>query len=414
MHRSRRIAKNINYKKLHTAGRADSDSEYYTEEEMSDVDITNSGTEGGDGDQEEAALLEQAHAEAAAQVAGGAHSLEEIEKNLDEEIAETMRKIEQQEKLNEVASKKCKHQALLEKLGKLERGVKNMGVTGHDRSSQRRPPKGGPPERELSSNLNPILPRSDGLSTRQKVADLIASRNQLITGDACKEDDDSSTSSDESSTSSRRQRRKGRRGMKSGILDSNKSVVVSKQKYPHAALRQEFLGGRTAPGYHKLPMTWWYAGELEIIAKASEPVETSARLDLLRKLSYKAEFVEFRVIRSIHEAVLSNIERGIMTWSSDFDGLIQTVLDNARHGATEDKRPLSGLQNKQDKGPKKKPKTWFCAKYNRGECMETETPHKEVLFGEERVVHHCCAKCMKEDGIQEEHPETADECPHRE
>ena len=50
--------------------------------------------------------------------------------------------------------------------------------------------------------------------------------------------------------------------------------------------------------------------------------------------------------------------------------------------------------------------------YQRGSCTK-KSPHSAVIGNERKMVRHICATCYLKDKIASEHPETSDECPHR-
>lgn len=265
---------------------------------------------------------------------------------------------------------------------------------------------------------NSIPPGAQGsaltCTTRSSVEDIIAAQSRLVAST----DSGDSSSSDASVCSSQTARRK-KRGLKSGIHATTKNSVRSRQKFPHAALQHEHLGGKVPPSFHTLNFPLFVAGELEIITRGDRsPEEVKTRLDLLKKQAYRANLVDVKVIRDVQEAILTKIENGLATWKSDFTDVESGVIDSARLVAARQQRPprSDGRLDSDKSGAARndwmKDKVFWCAKYNSGDCPHKKS-HLDKLWGRDKVqVSHCCSTCFKLDGVQSPHPSIAADCPH--
>ena len=230
---------------------------------------------------------------------------------------------------------------------------------------------------------------------------------------------DSSEFSESSSDSGASSRRCRRKGQKSGIHETNKMYVKKRQKFPQAALRPEFLARKSSPTFEELQLPLFVAGELEIILhkletilqKGSASKEVIARLHMLRKTAYRADYLDWTVLRSTHEAILRNIENGFAAWDSNFEAVEKQVLE--RSTSYKFSPTTGGTKYAEDKTRNKKERKWYCGAFNKGECEFTGAKHRQELLGKERTVHHICSSCMAEDSREASHSALADECPHK-
>ena len=230
---------------------------------------------------------------------------------------------------------------------------------------------------------------------------------------------DSSEFSESSSDSGASSHRRRRNGQKSGIHETNKMYVKKRQKFPQAALRPEFLARKSSPTFEELQLPLFVAGEMEIILHKLEAIlqkgragkEVIARLHMLRKTAYRADYLDWPVLRSTHEAILRNIENGFAGWDSNFEAVEKQVLE--RSTSYKFSPTTGGNKNAEDKARTKKERKWYCGAFNKGECEFTGAKHRQELLGKERTVHHICSSCMTEDSREASHSALAEECPHR-
>jgi len=194
--------------------------------------------------------------------------------------------------------------------------------------------------------------------------------------------------------------------------------VKRRQKFPQAALRPEFLARKSSPTFEELQLPLFVAGELEIIIqklegimqKGSTSKEVLARLQMLRKTAYRADYLDWPVLRSTHEAILRNIENGFAAWDSNFEAVEKQVIERSASR----KPPPAVSANKYGGDKTKSDRKWYCGAFNKGECDFTGKKHRQELLGKERTVYHICSSCMTKDSREAPHSALAAECPHRE
>jgi hypothetical protein len=250
------------------------------------------------------------------------------------------------------------------------------------------------------------------------VAALIAGHTQKMPETEASSSDSPQSSSDEgnSCTSSQKSRRKkrGKSNKASGLHDTNKTFVKKKQKFPHAALQPEFLARSKAPTFDELNFQLFVAGELEIILNGKiASREVLARLQLLKRAAYKADYMDFGTIRDIHCAILRKVENGFATWCSDFSPVERQILDS--RSARLDKRKSKFDKDKTDKKSDKSDKKWYCRFFNRDECDRSEYSHKAIVYDQERTVFHFCSACWKNGkGEVVKHAASSEDCPNKE
>lgn len=315
-----------------------------------------------------------------------------------------------------------------EKIREVERRVK----VGREDLARARKSKGSTSKKSLTEleraqkKLNVREGGADDLgATTQRVAQLLmgagksskgAGRNkkEVKWGDSTSSSESSSESSSSDSDSSKK-KKKRKKKKKSGILESSKNTVKRRLKFPHVALMPQFLRGKTSLSFQELTFPLFVAGELEIImgridsSKKSE--EMVPRLKLLRRLAYRADNMDFKIVKNVYEAVLRNIEKGKATWDSDFQAIETQVLESSADKYSKFKEPASPRTKFQI--DLKKKRVFWCAAFNQGECTEA-APHTASVMGEDRTVLHVCASCLNKDKIQVAHGARDSSCPHKE
>ena len=68
---------------------------------------------------------------------------------------------------------------------------------------------------------------------------------------------------------------------------------------------------------YKLPFHLFVAGELEIVLGRSGTKEKWSRLNMLRQLAYKAQFLPHRTIIDTYVAFLRKFEKGKVQWGAE-------------------------------------------------------------------------------------------------
>ena len=215
--------------------------------------------------------------------------------------------------------------------------------------------------------------------------------------------------------------------VQSGIKDKTMDTMVNKQKYPHAALQQEFLWGWNGENidYGKLSFGLFVAGEIEIITGGSmNDNDAQCRLQMLKTTAYRAQYVYWFKLLHLHAAVLGKIESGLATWDTNFEQVERMVLENpgkvdwsARLGMRQHKsgRKSTGVDRPGNtravsRGDDKNI-TWWCRDFQSGTCQQA-APHNKNIRGREVTVQHICAKCSQKEGAERSHPDTSASCPH--
>ena len=147
------------------------------------------------------------------------------------------------------------------------------------------------------------------------------------------------------------------------------------------------------------------AGETRTILRSKDPVEIWGRLNLLNKMAHwKIRTKSWPRVRALYESVITMIEEGEANWDSNFAHIEYMMMGNFTQD--ESTNPRSGRDNK-------KTKIWWCPDYNNEGC-EKKAPHKHMVKGVSRMVHHNCAQCYNTKHERRNHSEKSDECPLRE
>ena len=184
-------------------------------------------------------------------------------------------------------------------------------------------------------------------------------------------------------------KRKGK--LKSGLYaKSGDTKLVSSEWYAHSALDEAIVGEKEPK---ELSFNLLVAGELEIItSNAVSSKEQFSRMQVLKKLAYKHEFLPLPDILSQYANFLQKVEKGKFRWGSKSD-LVQfeqqlmynvsiersRVIDNRWD---KDKRKGRGFQGKDER---KK----YCLDYNRGTC-NLQSPHEGLINGAKVSKYHIC------------------------
>ena len=136
-----------------------------------------------------------------------------------------------------------------------------------------------------------------------------------------------------------------------------------------------------------------------MIELCMEPDQILCRLRLLRRISYlKLRGYEWPLLRKMYTAILTSIETGEYSWTSNFDRF-ETLL--YRRSQPENKfRSMDNRHTEYDNSNKK----WFCRDYNPAGGCTKASPHT-AWFGSgptavRRQVHHWCGLCLLRDRQQ--------------
>ena len=214
--------------------------------------------------------------------------------------------------------------------------------------------------------------------------------------------DDESSSESSSSEDEEPRRRKRGKNKQSGLYAKAGNVqIVQGEVFTHAALDDE-LGERDI---NMLPFNLLVAGELEIISdKKISKEERDTRLQVLKKLAYKAEHLPNDEILNQYVSFIRKVEKGKYKWGLKshlraFDQqLVYVVSVRVQKIET---RSRSKLQSFNDR---KK----YCQDFNKGVCKFT-SGHEGKLNGLTVFKLHVCKLCLAKADMEADHP--AKECP---
>ena len=212
-------------------------------------------------------------------------------------------------------------------------------------------------------------------------------------------DTGSSDEETESSSEEEKQRKK-RRGKKSGLFARpGASRLVSDELYAHAALQDNLASVRDI---NNLSFNLLVAGELEIVLdKRTKDKERCTRLEVLKKLAYKHEFLSREEVINQYVNFINRVEKGKYRWGSKSDrqafeqNLICSISIEARKS---DKRKLSKSNAKFEERKK------YCLDFNRGTCRFDKS-HEGKINGQTYFKLHVCRKCLVDKGIESNHTE---------
>ena len=200
---------------------------------------------------------------------------------------------------------------------------------------------------------------------------------------------------------------------KSGIFDKASSTkLIRRVLHAHAMIDEdETIGGRDY-SFHEFSFNMLVAGELEIILCDSVSAnEKWSRLQLLKRLAYKVQFLDNSVILERYAAFLRKIEKGKGKWGSE--ATLKDFDESLRF------RAFNTVTDKGGKGGKK----WegvlvkgggkiYCLDFNRGKCAYPDS--HEGWFNKVKVLkHHMCKVCWEKDGVERKHLEGSGECPNK-
>jgi hypothetical protein len=195
-----------------------------------------------------------------------------------------------------------------------------------------------------------------------------------------------------------------RKGKRSGIYAKSSDVVKYPQYWPHCLLEFGFVSKSVE--YKDLDFHTFVAGELEILTSGKlSQVDNNHRLQNLKQTVYLEGTYDWEAIRDMHAAKLRLIERGTMSWGSDFSKLESQIL--APYIKVKRYGRLPQGKNKE----KENDKTYFCKMYQTNSC-DKSAPHSTVIKGKNRRVEHVCATCLFKEKEKRFHPETHEDCPY--
>ena len=213
-----------------------------------------------------------------------------------------------------------------------------------------------------------------------------------------------------SSTRSRTKPTKRGKSLTSGIIAKATDTVLYPQDWPHVVLRSDRVGG--AYSFHELDVKLFVTGELELISRSFiSEMEHDGRLVLLKHLMYLSKVHDWATILKLYTEVVSQIEQGLLTWSSHFDPTITWALSVYGAAKVAEKKAALKVTGGGKSSYKARPN--FCKDYQNNTCSFTDSKHWGNVRGERVQVEHICATCLIKRRISVAHSESSLECPSK-
>ena len=248
-------------------------------------------------------------------------SLEQKKKALKESIASLRQRVQEQEdeELRELMEEERKLKLKLKekqgvkssKVGSKGQGLQNLAGIKFDMTGFMADKTGAD-----SHEINDIFSLTEPKRVSSKKA-----KKLKVEKDSESESEEEVTESDSSSKDEvdeqARRKKKGKNGNKtgkSGIHSKIGDSVLSNEWYAHVALEDAVVGEKS---FNELTFNLLVAGELEIIGsgKISEK-EKNTRVEVLKTLAYKFEFISMKDVLALYSGFLGKIEKGKFKWGS--------------------------------------------------------------------------------------------------
>ena len=218
--------------------------------------------------------------------------------------------------------------------------------------------------------------------------------------DSSESERDESTSDEESSDDENKSFKRKKGKCKSGLFTkASNARVLKTEMHAHSALDPE-MGDRDLK---ELTFNLLVAGELEIILDPRvKRKERDTRLELLRQLAYKHEYMSRAEVMNQYKGFMSKIEKGRYKWGSrrdlrDFEHHLILII------SIENRKFEKGMG--QDRKQKKlDDRVKYCLDFNRGLC-KLEKQHEGKINGQTVTKHHICRRCLVEDNREVAHAE---------
>jgi len=164
--------------------------------------------------------------------------------------------------------------------------------------------------------------------------------------------------------------------------------------------------------FHELDIRLFVTGELELIARYDiTPGEHDGRIRLLRQLMYLSKVHEWSIILRLYSEVVSNIERGLLSWASRFDDTLTWAIARQVSSGRASGKPMGGKPTVQRRNQGGKSRPTYCKDYQSNACNFTEDKHWGTVNGERMLVEHICAACLMKRKDVSAHSESSSDCP---
>ena len=343
-------------------------------------------------------------------------SLDERKRKLRQEIASLESELNQPDEDEELRDLLAKQELLKNQLAKKKGStpVASSSNVGKSKSKTR----GGSPDifvksfdeitkgklpslAEIQNELH-IAEKKD--AKRSKKSKRKMSRRKRSSSDETSSSSSDSESESESSDDEKSSKKRKGRKLKSGLHSkAGDARLVSNELYAQAGLGSEIGEGKDLKD---LSFNLFVAGELEIITDPqTRSKEKESRLELLKMLAYKHEYLSRLEVLNQYKGFINRIERGKAKWGShrdikDFEHQLVFAISVSNSSKWEKSKV-----DKKNTNPKKfEDRKIYCLDFNRGEC-KFQKSHEGKINGQQVFKFHICKRCLVEDGVESEHME---------
>ena len=236
-----------------------------------------------------------------------------------------------------------------------------------------------------------------------------------------KDSDEEGTDEEESEEEEREEeeeglkKRKGKRLVKSGIFAKASNTKLTKSMlHAHAMLDVDQIKEGRDVSFHELTFNLLVAGEIEIILSKISPAEKWTRLNLIKKLAYKSQFLDVKVLLDVYAGFIRKVEKGLIEWGAqpplrDLEENLRFRTFTAISKAVDNK---SDKQKSKFERSNRNDKKFYCLDFNRGKCTYPDS--HDGFFNKKPIFkHHICKACWEKDAIDKKHAEIDAVCPHK-
>ena len=235
--------------------------------------------------------------------------------------------------------------------------------------------------------------KSSRRNKRKRSSSSDSSDYETSTSDSENESD--STGEDSSSEDDRKHRKRKGKKLRSGIyVKPGNANIVSNELFAQTTVEE------TPKIKGEISFNLLVAGELEILTnfKISKK-ERFTRLEVLKKLAYKAEHLPQEEITRLYSNFINKVERGVFKWGSKSD--LRSFEQQLVYSISVDTRRQEGKNKRSAKFEERKK---YCLDYNRGTC-KFDKGHEGRINGQTFFKLHVCKRCLVQDGLEVNHPE---------
>ena len=198
--------------------------------------------------------------------------------------------------------------------------------------------------------------------------------------------------------------------------------LVRQVLHAQAMIDQDELEKGDDIEFNEMSFNLLVAGEMEIVLSNISPEEKYTRLEMLKRLAYKSQFLGIEACLKAYKGFLGKFERGKYRWGSQ--EALREFEENLRFRAfttyrvreegwdREKDNRRKHYQFTQGGGFRSAGRKFYCLDFNKGKCLHTES--HEGFFNKMPVVKtHMCKDCWEKDRAERGHAENSSACPHK-